>query len=125
MTTVIKPTPLEAWAVVRERFMNLPEPEMLATNFEFDADVLADYELHFAAQIELVSQAANNELESLLSDNSFPEYIVNWRIADVRRYLNMIEGSDFEQLHLTAFLRVNNQDILFAMVEPHSPGAEA
>ena len=117
MSLTVKPSPLEAWTVLRAQSLRHIEAQYAADHF--DADVLEQYNEKFHLRIITLMNEASEEMQEILAGTQFDtEDDLNLTLPDVREFLDLIEGSDFEQLHLTAFLRINNLELLWERVKP-------
>jgi hypothetical protein len=117
MNIAIKPSPLEAWTILRAQ--SLGQIDGVDPAERYDADVLEQYNEKFSMHILTIMNNAGEELQSLLKGTQFDtELPLDITLPVVREFLDLIEGSDFEQLHLTAFLRINNLDLLWERVKP-------
>lgn len=89
-------------------------------------DEAVEYEAH-KADLEFELQQAiltiNNECAELLKNSPVAQRLettsaAEYTAADYRDLVSIFEGGKYEKLHLSAFFRINNSDLLFELVKP-------
>lgn len=87
---------------------------------------LTEYEAHKADLEFELGQAIvsiNNEAAELLGNSPVAQRLETtpaheYTAADYRDLVSIFEGGKYEKLHLSAFFRVNNSELLFELVKP-------
>lgn len=115
---------LQAWTIFKASILGQEEGEA-AVNALL-GDEAAEYEAHTAKfQASLAEKVIEiqNECVALTVGNPVVQYLelipaYDLTANDYRKLVGLFEGSKYEKLHLTAFLRIQNQTLLLDLVKP-------
>lgn len=91
-------------------------------------DDVTEYQAHAADldfEMSQIVVEAQNEGALLLNDHPVPKRLEftpahSYTAADYRDLVTIFEGSEYEKLHLSAFFRIHNVELLFDLVKPAS-----
>lgn len=115
---------LAAWTI----FKGVCKGELEALNAvtALVGDEVDEYQAHVdQLQLELAEATVEvqNEGASLLNNHPVSQRLEltpahEYTAADYRSLVTIFEGSKYEKLHLSAFFRVQNTDLMFDLVKP-------
>lgn len=114
----------QAWVIFEAKALGQREGEKALVRMTDEE--MAAYEV-FAEQFEMavaqIGVAAQNEAATIQADN--PELMVDlqaksmdrWMAEDYSKAVSMFKGSKFEQLHLSAMFRIQNNELLLELAK--------
>jgi hypothetical protein len=109
-------SPITAWEILRSKALGEPDSHNADELTQTDHAQLAQEADRYSAQIDAICARAKKELTEITEGLNMT--VDTWDIDDAWHYLEAIDSSRYEQLHLTALLRINNAAILWDMVKP-------
>jgi len=115
---------LHAWTIFKS--VTAGQEEGLNAVTALAGDEVTEYQDHVNdINLELAQAVVEvqNEGAALLNDNPVAKYLEHipahqYTAGDYRDLVTIFEGSKHEKLHLTAFFRIQNTELLFDLVRP-------
>lgn len=119
-------TALKAWTIFKAASLGQEEGNNAINALTMSGDT-AEYEAHVADFDLALTQAVvkvQNEGAALLNGSPVIQAELGakppheWIADDYRDLVGIFEGSEFEKLHLSAFFRIQNVELLFDLIKP-------
>lgn len=118
-------TALKAWTIFKASSLGQEEGTNAINRLMMDGDT-AEYEAHVADFDLALTQTVikvQNEGAALLNGHPIQDRLAtlpahDYTAADYRDLVTVFEGSEYEKLHLSAFFRIQNVELLFDLIKP-------
>lgn len=115
-------TALDAWTIFRA--VNLGQEEGAAALANLSEEDKKAYDTHvddFQFKLAQIGIEANNEAAEAFAEKGHlleGKRRADYTAQDYRTFLDVVDGTKYEKLHLTAFFSVQNNAVLLDLIKP-------